>query len=116
MTFVWAFVVGGLLCVVGQIMMDVLKLTPAHTMVSFVIAGSVLGALGWWQPVVEFAGAGATTPIINFGNSLVKGALQEFATNGWIGLLTGIFEVTGAGVSSAIIFSFIAAIFCRAKS
>lgn len=116
MDYVWAFVVGGLLCVVGQLMLDVLRLTPAHTMVSFVIVGAVLGVLGWWQPVVEFAGAGATTPIINFGASLVKGAMQEFFTNGWIGLLTGIFEVTGAGVSSAIIFSFIAAIFCRAKS
>ncbi len=114
--FVWAFLIGGCFCVIGQILMQRFKLTPAHTMVSFVVLGAVLGGLGWYQPLVDFAGAGATTPITNFGNSLVQGALTEYATNGWIGLLTGIFEVTGAGVSSAIIFSFIAALFCKPKS
>jgi stage V sporulation protein AE len=116
MHFLWAFVVGGLFCVIGQILMQRFKLTPAHTMVTFVIAGAILGGLGWFQPIADFAGAGATTPIINFGASLVKGATQEFNDNGWIGLLTGIFEVTGAGVSSAIIFSFLAALFFRPKS
>ncbi len=114
--FFWAFVVGGLFCVAGQLLMQGCKLTPAHTMVSFVVLGCILGGLGWYQPLIELAGAGATTPIISFGNSLVKGAMQEFAQNGWLGLLTGIFEVTGAGVSAAIIFGFLAALFCRAKS
>lgn len=114
--FIWAFLIGGLICIVGQLLMQQFKLTPAHTMVTLVVAGAVLGGLGWYQPLVELAGAGATTPIMSFGNSLVKGAMQEFASNGWIGLLTGIFEVTGAGVSAAIIFSFIAALFCRPKS
>lgn len=114
--FIWAFVIGGCFCVIGQLLMQKFKLTPAHTMVTFVAAGAILGGLGWYQPLVELAGAGATTPITNFGSSLVKGALQEYASNGWIGLLTGIFEVTGAGVSTAIIFSFIAALFCRPKS
>lgn len=114
--FIWAFCIGGLICAGGQILMQQLKLTPAHTMVTLVVAGAVLGGLGLYQPLVELAGAGATTPIMSFGNSLVKGAMQEFASNGWIGLLTGIFEVTGAGVSSAIIFSFIAALVCRPKS
>ncbi len=114
--FVWAFLIGGCFCVVGQILMQKFKLTPAHTMVSFVVLGAVLSGLGWYQPLVDFAGAGATTPITNFGSSLVQGALTEYSTNGWIGLLTGIFEVTGAGVSSAIIFSFIAALFCKPKS
>lgn len=114
--FIWAFVVGGCFCVIGQLLMQKFKLTPAHTMVTFVVAGAILGGLGWYQPLVELAGAGATTPITNFGSSLVKGALQEYTSNGWIGLLTGIFEVTGAGVSTAIIFSFIAALFCRPKS
>lgn len=116
MKFVWAFLVGGALCLIGQILMQKFKLTPAHTMVSFVVAGAILGALGWYQPIVELAGAGATTPITSFGNSLVQGALTEYMTGGRIGLLTGIFEVTGAGVSSAIIFSFIAALFCKPKS
>lgn len=116
MHFVWAFVVGGLFCVVGQLLMQGCKLTPAHTMVCFVVLGCLLGGLGWYQPLIELAGAGATTPIVSFGNSLVKGAMQEFAQNGWVGLLTGIFEVTGAGVSAAIIFSFLAALCFRAKS
>lgn len=116
MKFVWAFIIGGALCVVGQLLMQKFKLTPAHTMVSFVIAGAALGALGLYQPLIDLAGAGATTPITSFGNSLVQGALTEYMTGGKIGLLTGIFEVTGAGVSSAIIFSFIAALFCKPKS
>lgn len=113
---IWAFIVGGSFCVIGQILMQKFKLTPAHTMVSFVIIGAVLGGLGWYQPLIDFAGAGATTPITNFGSSLVQGALTEYITGGPIGLLTGLFEVTGAGVSTAIIFSFIAALFCKPKS
>lgn len=114
--FIFAFLVGGSICALGQLMMQRLKLTPAHTMVSFVIAGAVLGGLGWYSPLIDFAGAGATTPITSFGNSLVQGALTEYMTGGWIGLLTGLFEVTGAGVSTAIIFSFIAALFFRPHS
>lgn len=116
MKFVWAFIIGGCFCVAGQILMQKCKLTPAHTMVTFVVLGAVLGGLGWYQPLVEFAGAGATTPITNFGSSLVQGALTEYMTGGWIGLLTGLFEVTGAGVSTAIIFSFIIALFCKPKT
>lgn len=114
--FILAFLVGGSICALGQLMMQRLKLTPAHTMVSFVIAGAVLGGLGWYRPLIDFAGAGATTPITSFGNSLVQGALTEYMTGGWVGLLTGLFEVTGAGVSTAIIFSFIAALFFRPHS
>ncbi|MGI5824152.1 MAG: stage V sporulation protein AE [Bacillota bacterium] len=119
MTFteiIWAFVIGGLICVIGQVLMDVFNLTPAHTMCTFVVIGTVLGVLGWYQPLVDFAGAGATTPIISFGNSLVKGAMMEYETYGLVGVLTGIFEVTGAGVSAAIIFSFLAALITKPKS
>lgn len=114
--FFWAFVIGGLICVVGQFLMDICKLTPAHTMCSFVVIGAVLGVLGWYEPIIDFAGAGATTPIVSFGNSLVQGAMTEYADNGLVGVLTGIFEVTGAGVSSAIIFSFLAALITKPKS
>ena len=112
----WAFMFGGFICVLGQLMMDFFKLTPAHTMCTLVVAGAVLGVLGWYQPLVDFAGAGATTPIVSFGNSLVKGAIMEYETYGLVGVLTGIFEVTGAGVSSAIIFSFLAALITKPKS
>ena len=116
MTFFWAFVIGGAICVVGQLLMDVGKLTPAHTMCTFVVIGALLGVFGWYDPLIDFAGAGATTPIVSFGNSLVQGAIAEYESLGLVGVITGIFEVTGAGVSSAIIFSFLAALVAKPKN
>jgi len=113
--FIWAFVIGGAICVIGQLMMDGLRLTPAHTMCILVVAGAILGGLGLYQPLIKFAGAGATVPISSFGNSLVKGALQEAQRDGIIGVLTGIFEVTSAGISAAIIFGFLSALLFRPK-
>ncbi|TMW74103.1 stage V sporulation protein AE [Alteribacter natronophilus] len=115
MTFVWAFIVGGLICVIGQLLMDVGKLTPAHTMSALVVSGAVLDGLGLYEPLIDFAGAGATVPITSFGNALVHGAVAEANQNGLIGIVTGIFEVTSAGISSAIIFSFLAALIFRPK-
>ena len=113
--FLIAFLVGGSICVIGQLMMDVLKLTPAHTMCTLVVAGAVLGGLGLYEPLIEFAGAGASVPISSFGNSLVKGALAEAERHGAVGVLTGIFEVTSAGISAAIVFGFIAALIFKPK-
>lgn len=115
MQFLWAFIIGGLICVIGQLMMDLFKMTPAHTMSSLVVAGAVADGLGWYDPLVKFAGAGASVPITSFGSSLVHGALQELQRDGWIGVVTGIFEVTSAGISAAIIFSFIAALLVRPR-
>ncbi|WP_248930925.1 stage V sporulation protein AE [Paenibacillus hamazuiensis] len=115
MQFVWAFVVGGAICVIGQLMMDVGKMTPAHTMSALVVAGAIVDGLGLYDPFIRFAGAGATVPITSFGNSLVHGALAELKTDGWIGIITGIFEVTSAGISAAIIFSFLAALVARPR-
>ena len=113
--FIWAFVIGGGICVIGQLMFDVLKLTPAHTMSTLVVVGAVLGGLGLYEPLIKFAGAGASVPISSFGNSLVKGALAEAENTGIIGILAGIFEVTSAGVSAAIIFSFMGALVFKPK-
>lgn len=113
--FFWAFVVGGSICVIGQIMFDVFKLTPAHTLTALVVSGAVLDGLGLYEKLIDFAGAGATVPITSFGNALVHGAMEEAQTHGIIGVLTGIFEVTSAGVSAAIIFGVIGAIFFKAK-
>ncbi len=113
--FIWAFLIGGLICVIGQLMMDVFKLTPAHTTCTLVVLGTILGGLGLYDPLVKFAGAGASIPISSFGNSLVKGALVEAQTYGIIGVLTGIFEITSAGISSAIIFGFMAALIFKPK-
>lgn len=113
--FFWAFVIGGLICVIGQILMDGFKLTPAHTMCILVVSGAVLGGLGLYDPLVKFAGAGASVPISSFGNQLLKGALQEAEKDGLIGVLTGIFEITSAGISAAIIFGFLSALLFRPK-
>lgn len=113
--FIWAFIVGGVICVIGQIMMDVFKLTPAHTTCTLVVTGAILGGLGLYDPLVKFAGAGASIPISSFGNALLKGALMEAERDGIIGVLTGIFEVTSAGISSALIFGFIAALVFKPK-
>jgi stage V sporulation protein AE len=113
--FFWAFIIGGGICVMGQLLMDVGKLTPAHTMVTLVVAGAILGGLGLYEPLIKFAGAGATVPISSFGNSLVKGALQEAERFGLVGVLTGIFEVTSAGISAAIIFGFLASLIFKPK-
>ncbi|NUK28801.1 stage V sporulation protein AE [Parageobacillus sp. VR-IP] len=114
-TFFWAFVVGGLICVIGQILMDVFKLTPAHTLTILVVAGAILDGFGLYEPLIDFAGAGATIPITSFGNALVHGALQEADRHGIIGVLTGMFEVTSAGISAAIVFGFIGALLFRPK-
>lgn len=114
--FFWAFVVGGLICVVGQLLFDVAKLTPAHTLSSLVVAGAILDGFGWYEPLADFAGAGATVPITNFGNTLVHGAMQEAEAHGLIGVITGMFEIASSGISSAIIFGFIAALIFKPRS
>jgi stage V sporulation protein AE len=113
--YFWAFVVGGLICVIGQLLLDVGRYTPAHVMSILVVSGAVLDGFGLYEPLIDFAGAGATVPITSFGNALVHGALAEAEQVGLIGILTGIFEVTSAGVSAAIIFGFIAALLFRSK-
>ncbi len=113
--FILAFLVGGGICLIGQLLMDLLRLTPAHTTVSLVVAGAVLGGLGLYEPLIKFAGAGASVPISSFGNALVQGAITESERTGLIGILTGIFEVTSAGISAALIFSFMAALIFKPK-
>lgn len=113
--FFWAFVVGGLICVIGQLMMDIGKLTPGHTLSILVSAGAVAGGFGVYDRLVDFAGAGATIPITSFGNALVAGAMQEAEKHGLVGVLTGMFEVTSSGISAAIVFGFIGALFFKPK-
>jgi stage V sporulation protein AE len=115
MIYLWAFVIGGAICVFGQLMFDVVKLTPAHTMSLLVVLGAAMDGLGWYDPLIKFAGAGATVPITSFGNALVHGSLTALQQEGWIGVITGIFQVTSAGVSAAIVFSFLAALVARPK-
>lgn len=113
--FFWAFVVGGIICVFGQLLFDVAKLTPAHTLSLLVVIGAVLDGFGLYEPLIDFAGAGATVPITSFGNSLVHGAMQEAEKHGIVGVITGMFEVTSSGISAAIIFGFIGALVFKPK-
>lgn len=115
MEYVTAFIVGGFICVIGQILLDVFKLPPAHVIVSFVVAGVVLDGFGIYDRLIEFAGAGATVPITSFGHSLLHGAMAEAQSDGFIGLSIGIFELTSAGISSAILFGFLVAVIFKPK-
>lgn len=114
-TYLTAVLVGGLICAIGQLLFDLTPLTPAHVLVLFVVVGGILGGLNLYQPLIEFAGAGATVPISSFGNSLVKGAMAEAARSGPIGVLTGIFELTSAGITASIIFAFLFALIFNPK-
>ncbi|WP_229717917.1 stage V sporulation protein AE [Thalassobacillus devorans] len=96
-------------------MFDVFKLTPAHTLSALVVAGAVLDGFGLYEPLIDFAGAGATIPITSFGNALVHGAMEEAQKHGLVGVVTGMFEVTSAGISAAIIFGTLAALIFKPK-
>ncbi|MFD1018554.1 stage V sporulation protein AE [Thalassobacillus hwangdonensis] len=115
MTFLWAFLVGGGICVVGQLMLDIFKLTPAHVMSSFVVIGALLDAFDLYDNLIEFAGAGALVPITSFGHSLLHGAMEQTSDHGLIGIAMGIFQLTSAGIASAILFGFIVAVIFKPK-
>ena len=110
-----AFLVGGLICVVGQLLIDLTKLTPARILVGFVVAGVLLTAIGVYEPLVEWAGAGATVPLTGFGYSLATGVKEAIAEKGWLGALSGGIEGTAGGIAAAIFFGFIAAIFAKSN-
>ena len=100
-----AFAVGGALCVIGQLLIDHTKLTPARILTSYVVAGVVLGALGLYQPLADWAGAGATVPLTGFGSLLAKGVRAAVAEDGLLGVFTGGFTAAAAGISSAVFFA-----------
>ncbi len=111
-----AFAVGGLICVVGQLLISLTRITPARVLVLFVTLGVVLGAIGVYQPLVEFAGAGAAVPLTGFGNSLAKGAIAAVKSDGLVGAFTGGITGTAGGVAAAIFFGYLFSLICRAKT
>ena len=113
MEYVWAFVVGGAICVVGQLLIDYTKLTPARILVAFVTLGVVLGALGLYQPLVDFAGAGATVPLTGFGYNMAKGTMEAIREQGFLGVFTGGLTAGAAGVAAAVFFGYLAALFSK---
>lgn len=115
MIFLWAFLVGGAICAFAQWLTLFTQRTPGEIVVWFTVAGTVLGGIGLYQPFVDFAGAGALIPVSGFGNAIVQGMLSEAKRLGWEGLFTGAFEITGLGLSAAVLFGFLAAVFVRPK-
>ena len=116
MQYLWAFLIGGAICAVGQLLLSFTRLTSARILVLFVVAGVVLGGLGIYQPLVDFAGAGASVPLLGFGNALAKGAIEGAKENGILGAFSGGVSATAAGVAASILFGWLAAIIFRPRT
>lgn len=110
-----AFCVGGAICVIGQVLIDKTKLTPARILVIYVTLGAILGGLGIYKYLIDFAGCGATVPLTGFGNLLSKGVISEVSTNGIIGAFTGGIKAASGGISAAIFFGYIASLISKPK-
>lgn len=115
MEYIKAFVIGGILCLIGQILIDTTKLTPARILVSYVVIGVVLGAVGVYKPLVDFAGAGATVPLTGFGYSLAKGVKEAISEDGLLGAFTGGLKATAGGITAAIISALLASFLFKPK-
>lgn len=115
MEYIKAFIVGGLICVIGQILIDKTKLTPARILVTFVVLGVLLQLIGVYQWLVDFAGAGATVPLTGFGYNLCKGVEKAVSEHGFIGVFTGGITAAAGGISAALIFGFLVAVIFRSK-
>lgn len=115
MDYIKAFLVGGLFCLLGQIVIDKTKLTPARILVAYVVIGVILGAIGLYEPIVEFAGAGATVPLTGFGYNLAKGVKEAVSQNGFIGIFTGGLKACAGGIAAAVTAGLLASFIFKAK-
>lgn len=109
------FVVGGIICIIGQVLIDKTKLTPARILVIFVTTGVILGGLGIYKYLIDFAGCGATVPLTGFGANLAKGAIQEVQTSGLLGAFTGGVKASAGGIAAAIVFGYLASLIAKPK-
>lgn len=115
MEYIYAFLIGGLLCLIGQILIDKTKLTPARILVSYVVAGVILGAVGLYKPLVDFAGAGATVPLTGFGYNLAKGVREAVDKDGFLGIFTGGLRASAGGIAAAIFAGLLCSLIFKAK-
>ncbi len=113
--YVMAFVIGGLICVLGQLIMDLTPLTPAHVLVLLVVIGGILSGIGLYQPLIEIGGAGATVPLTGFGHSLVSGTIEEVNKFGFWGIFSGALRSSAMGIMAAIVFGLVAAVLFNPK-
>lgn len=116
MIFLKAFIVGGVICLIGQILIDLTKLTPARILVTFVVVGVILGALGIYEPLVEWAGAGATVPLTGFGNTLVQGTKKALLEKGALGIISGPISAASVGITVAMLCGLITSFVTKPKS
>ncbi len=116
MEYINAFWVGGAICAIAQILIDKTKLTPGRILVLFVVIGAVLGGIGIYDKIIDYAGAGATIPLVGFGNLLAQGAIKGVQQDGILGILTGGAKAAAGGISASIVFGFIIALICNPKS
>ena len=115
MDYLWCFLCGGLLCAVGQVLIDLTKLTPARILSGYVVAGVILQAVGVYQPLVDWARAGATVPLTGFGYSLARGVAKAVEEKGLLGVLAGGLTATAGGIAAAVVFALIMALLCKPK-
>ncbi|MBE6972596.1 MAG: stage V sporulation protein AE [Ruminococcaceae bacterium] len=115
MEYVKAFLCGGVLCIIGQLLIDRTSMTPARILVTYVVAGVILGGLGLYQPIIDWAGAGATVPLTGFGSLLAKGTKKAVAEKGLIGALTGGITAAAGGIAAAVFFGFLVALIFKSK-
>ena len=115
MQYIWSFLIGGIICVIGQILIDKTKLTPARILVSYVVAGVLLSGLGLYNPLLKFAGAGAAVPLTGFGHTLANGVREAINQDGFIGIFTGGLRASAGGITAAIIFSLLVAAIFKAR-
>lgn len=115
MQYVWCFLIGGILCIIAQILIDKTKITPARVLVLYVTAGTILGGLGLYKILVDFAGAGATVPLTGFGYNLAKGTVEAVKTDGILGAFTGGLKASAGGISAAVFFGYIASLISKPK-
>lgn len=115
MDYLKAFLVGGILCLIGQILIDKTSLTPAKILVSYVVAGVILGGIGIYEPIVQFGGAGATVPLTGFGYNLAKGVRQAVQEDGFLGIFTGGMKACAGGVTLAVVAAFLASLIFKPK-
>ena len=115
MIYLYCFICGGILCAIGQLLIDLTNLTPARILTGYVVAGVVLQAIGIYQPIVDWAGSGATVPLTGFGYSLAKGVEKAVAEKGLVGVMTGGLSSTAGGIAAAVVFGLIAALLVRPK-
>ncbi|WP_458415438.1 stage V sporulation protein AE [Schinkia sp. CFF1] len=115
MEYIIAFLVGGFICMIGQVLMDKGKLSPSHIMSSFVVAGAILDGFGLYDKLIDFAGAGATVPITGIGHSLMHGAMAASREQGFLGIATGMFQFISVAMSAAILFAFLVALIFQPK-